>query len=247
MSALLTAAAAASVFAGLGGGAWLSARLGAAERRALLVKLAEAQQETAQAQVELAKAEHAATHDALTGVANRAKLYSFGQVAVRESTTPVAVAIFDLDKFKPINDTWGHHVGDAVLREVAARIEHELGGSGFVARLGGDEFAAVLAVPAGTDAGIWNRLADAADLVAEPITVAGRTHRVRVSVGAAKVEPGAQTEFAEVLRAADAAMYAAKERGTGPLWHSFVPGRSVVDRPVTRLRDVPAEQSAVIA
>ena len=90
---------------------------------------------------------HQATHDALTGMPNRTLL--IGQVerwiaSARSADTPFALLLLDLDRFKEINDTFGHHHGDAVLREMNPRLRDAVRESDMVARLGGDEFAILL-------------------------------------------------------------------------------------------------------
>jgi diguanylate cyclase (GGDEF)-like protein/PAS domain S-box-containing protein len=147
---------------------------------------------------------HQATHDALTGLANRVLL----QQRVSEATpgTPISMLLIDLDGFKQVNDTHGHHTGDEVLIAVARRITAVLGRAGTVARLGGDEFAVLLP---GADAA---RAATFADLiatsVAEPIPVPGTLVTVGASVG---VACGTRAEAERLLRDADEAMYRTKQ------------------------------------
>jgi diguanylate cyclase (GGDEF)-like protein len=113
----------------------------------------------------------------------------------------------DLDGFKAINDTFGHHVGDLLLHEVARRMRAALRASDTVARLGGDEFAALLPT---TDAAAAARLADTLRQAVEaPLTLAGQVVQVGASVGSA-VYSDQGYDAAALLRAADAAMYTAK-------------------------------------
>jgi len=145
---------------------------------------------------------HEATHDALTGLANRVL---FGRRLAAEVTGGVALLHIDLDGFKPINDTYGHHTGDVVLVRVAERLTAALPAGAVAARLGGDEFAALL-----PGAG-----PDAADLVAdrfraalaEPIEVDGDRLAIGASIG---VVVGAGVDPEALLRAADEAMYRVK-------------------------------------
>ncbi|MEV4703094.1 diguanylate cyclase domain-containing protein [Actinoplanes sp. NPDC049316] len=145
---------------------------------------------------------HEATHDPLTGLANR-KL--FGDRLAAEAGRGVALLHADLDGFKPVNDTYGHHVGDAVLVEVARRLRAALPPDALAARLGGDEFAALLpgagAVAAEEAAQRFRAALD------EPVHVDGHTLRLGVSVG---VVAGAAVEPDALLRAADEAMYRVK-------------------------------------
>jgi diguanylate cyclase (GGDEF)-like protein/PAS domain S-box-containing protein len=145
---------------------------------------------------------HEATHDALTGLANRVL---FGRRLAAEVTGGVALLHIDLDGFKPINDTYGHHAGDGVLVRVAERLAAALPAGAVAARLGGDEFAALL--PGAGQA--------AADLVAdrfraalgEPIEVDGQPLTIGASIG---VVAGAGVDPEALLREADEAMYRIK-------------------------------------
>ena len=155
-----------------------------------------------------------ATHDYLTGLPNRLLLYDRLEHAlnryVRYGTT-VALMFCDLDGFKPVNDHFGHHVGDIVLTEVADRIHSAVRDTDTAARLGGDEFGVLVE-------GIENleMLAVVADrmiaAISQPIRVEGTTVLIGVSVGMAM----ATSEFHEadaLVAAADAAMYRAKAEG----------------------------------
>ncbi|MGC8528960.1 MAG: PAS domain S-box protein [Leptospirillia bacterium] len=91
--------------------------------------------------------EHEALHDSLTGLPNRRALDATLErnlARADRTKTPLAVAILDLDDFKPVNDTWGHPAGDTLLREISARFSASLRGGDFLARIGGDEFALIL-------------------------------------------------------------------------------------------------------
>jgi diguanylate cyclase (GGDEF)-like protein/PAS domain S-box-containing protein len=147
-----------------------------------------------------------ATHDALTGLANRT-LFDQRLGAVAPSGR-AAVLLVDLDDFKGINDTYGHHVGDAVLSTVAARLRHCVPGTGTAARLGGDEFAVLL--PDGDDAAARRVAAEFAAALEQPIVVDGLPLRAQASVG---VVAGAGGDGEALLRRADAAMYATKRHG----------------------------------
>jgi diguanylate cyclase (GGDEF)-like protein len=159
---------------------------------------------------------HLAYHDNLTGLANRAMFLERLTEALAEAQP--TVMIIDLDDFKPVNDTYGHHAGDTLLRVVASRLTRCIGAAATVARLGGDEFAVLLptADPAGV-AALSERVAAA---VGEPIPVGTGTEvRVRASIGAASAPAstrGGGTDPAvaltELLHRADLAMYAVKQR-----------------------------------
>ena len=155
-----------------------------------------------------------AHHDALTGLPNRVmlmeRLESLLALARRRKNL-LAVLFLDLDAFKPINDQFGHHVGDLLLAEVARRIEQVVREADVVARHGGDEFLIVLADLAGADAAA----AVAAKLlasVAAPCLLEGHSLRVALSIGVS-LFPRDGTTAAELIRHADTAMYLAKSRG----------------------------------
>jgi diguanylate cyclase (GGDEF)-like protein len=157
---------------------------------------------------------HDATHDMLTGLANRALLTERLQDALAadsDSGRP-AVLLLDLERFKDVNDALGHHVGDQLLQVVAVRLEALDEPGATVARLGGDEFAILL--PSTTTQGA---AVAAAERVAQSLLAAvdltDATVVTRASIGIALAGAG-QTD-ADVLRHADTAMYAAKIAGTG--------------------------------
>lgn len=155
----------------------------------------------------------AAEHDPLTGLANAARLHRELRGALarsRRDGTRLAVLYLDMDGFKAVNDVYGHATGDALLREIGAR----LGASGregeVIGRLGGDEFAMVAEnVPHGAEAHIAERLLKVA---AQPLHAAGRPLSISMSIGVA-VAPDDGREVEVLLRAADSAMYAAKRAG----------------------------------
>lgn len=159
----------------------------------------------------------AARLDHLTGLANRKALEEAMATAVAAARQPtaerVAVLVIDLDGFKQINDTEGHDVGDLVLQEIARRLHANTFEYDTAARLGGDEFALVLRRLREADdvAAVAHRLREA---LIRPIEVAGRVRFVGASVGAAVLGEHGNTA-AELLRAADAAMYRAKRGREG--------------------------------
>ncbi len=159
-------------------------------------------------------AEKVAQHDPLTGLPNRALLYEYAEhlmsVASRQGGQ-MAFLFFDLDRFKPINDTYGHQVGDEVLKQVAMRLTPCIRGGDLVTRLGGDEFVAVLSnIGSADDAATVAR--HALDRLRQPYIVNGRELTVTPSIGISLYpQDGQNTE--ELIRNADAAMYHAKENG----------------------------------
>ncbi|MGO9443512.1 MAG: diguanylate cyclase domain-containing protein [Thiobacillaceae bacterium] len=158
--------------------------------------------------------EFLALHDPLTGLPNRAHFNEVITVACDLSREhPSALLFIDLDGFKPINDRHGHHAGDEALITIAKRLQHNLADQDMVARLGGDEFVALVVGPETPPQAIAvaERLLEA---VSRPMTVLGHTCQLGASIGIALV-PANGTTASDVLRAADNAMYAAKQAGKG--------------------------------
>ena len=167
---------------------------------------------------------HAALHDNLTGVANRSQFFLRLQEATADlrperpvpapaDRSVLAVLYLDLDDFKPVNDTHGHGQGDELLRVVTARIEATVRPDDLVARLGGDEFAVLC--PDLRDAGEATAIAERLIReVGRPVELVGATVQVGLSVGVAVADRSA-SEGAQLLAAADAALYAAKRAGKG--------------------------------
>jgi len=157
---------------------------------------------------------HQALHDALTDLPNRTLLDERlkSELALAEARGgTLALAVVDLDRFKEVNDTLGHHAGDALLKEVAERFRGVLRDSDFVARLGGDEFAVVLRDADETSAmPVVERLLAA---LAQPCVLAERVLDVEASLGLA-FYPAHGHDAGTLLRRADVAMYVAK-RGRG--------------------------------
>jgi diguanylate cyclase (GGDEF)-like protein len=156
-----------------------------------------------------------ATHDALTGLANRAVLDARLQETIerhRRDGGRLALLLVDLDRFKEINDTLGHHSGDLLLRELGPRLAAAIGRGNVVARLGGDEFAVLLseAEPA---AAIAAAQAVRATL-GQPTTLGNVTVEVEASVGIA-CWPADGGDAETLLQHADVAMYAAKHSRAG--------------------------------
>ena len=163
-----------------------------------------------------AQLEYAAMHDPLTGLINRNQLDNIAGQVSRELSRPgsrhAALLFIDLDRFKLINDSLGHAVGDRVLVQIARRLQRCLRSGDALARFGGDEFVMVL-----------RDLADMsdADMVAqrvlmalkEPLCCGEHTLVVNASIGLAPIEP--EQSLDEAMRAADIALYQAKANGKG--------------------------------
>jgi diguanylate cyclase (GGDEF)-like protein len=161
---------------------------------------------------------HQAYHDPLTGLANRALFRERLVTALdahRHRNTPIAVLFADLDDFKLINDSFGHAMGDRVLRAIADRLRGCVTPAELVARLGGDEFAVLLDAGAAADAEPAGHRMLAA--LREPFLIDGHSVAVGASIGLVAPEPGEPLSADALLRRADAAMYASKRRGKGAL------------------------------
>jgi diguanylate cyclase (GGDEF)-like protein len=124
----------------------------------------------------------------------------------------VAVLLLDLDRFKPINDTFGHSYGDEFLRHLAQTLADVLRESDTVARIGGDEFAVLLTDSDGV--GSCQVAAKLIQAVAEPCAIDGRSLSVGTSIGIA-LYPDHSDEVEVLIQQADAAMYEAKRSGSG--------------------------------
>jgi diguanylate cyclase (GGDEF)-like protein/PAS domain S-box-containing protein len=158
---------------------------------------------------------HQAYHDQLTGLANRALFTDRVDHALLRSArhgSTCAVLLLDLDDFKRVNDTRGHHAGDRLVQAVARRICEHLRPEDSVARLGGDEFAVLLEDldgAAGADVAAERMLAS----LQRPFDIDGRELLISASLGVALSADA--SGFDEILRNADLAMYVAKSRGKG--------------------------------
>ncbi|MBI3149044.1 MAG: PAS domain S-box protein [Betaproteobacteria bacterium] len=183
------------------------------EKGKLISILTLAQDVSARIEAE-ARLQHLATHDALTGLPNRLLLTERLHQAIanaRRSGERVAVLFIDLDGFKNVNDTLGHRMGDALLREVGQRLHLALRESDFLARLGGDEFMIVLElISEGEDAGtVAEKLLE---LMREPVRIDGHELQISASIGIALFPDDCDSPEA-LLKNADVAMYRAKELG----------------------------------
>jgi len=156
-----------------------------------------------------------ASRDGLTGLLNRTSLEARADDLVAEAVRggfSIGVLFIDLDDFKSVNDTYGHSVGDAVLRTAASAIERTVRPGDSIGRMGGDEFVVLLG--AGANRGEVEAIA--ARVVFElalPRTIEGVDISIAASVGVAVVEDARGVDRAELIRRADEAMYAAKQSG----------------------------------
>ncbi|KUJ33754.1 diguanylate cyclase [Streptomyces sp. NRRL F-5122] len=151
-----------------------------------------------------------ARRDPLTGLRTRD---GFTQRATGLLKDPRAVVVLaDVDKFKHINDTFGHAAGDALLKATADRLAHHVGRSGVAGRLGGDEFAAVLIDDNGT---AGDMLAVLHGALARPVDGQDPAVHTTVSLGWVRAADFPDNDLSGLLRRADEAMYAAKQARTG--------------------------------
>jgi diguanylate cyclase (GGDEF)-like protein/PAS domain S-box-containing protein len=163
-----------------------------------------------------AEASKLARYDSLTNLPNRAMMRSMLDQALANADARrrgCALMIIDLDRFKQVNDTLGHPVGDKLLKKVAARLTEVLGEDGQVGRLGGDEFEAIL--PGIEEEGRLSELAKRLiEQVSRPYKIEGHEVRIGTSVGIAVAVPG-KTLAEGLIKDADVALYAAKADGRG--------------------------------
>lgn len=167
---------------------------------------------------------HQALHDCLTGLPNRRLLQDRVQqacAAAARSRRRIVLMYLDLDNFKPVNDNYGHHAGDAVLCDVARRLHHCVRRSDTVARVSGDEF--VLVLEELTDVVEAEAVADKVlTIFARPIVVGEHAFVLGCSIGMVAMEPGCDVDVA--LMRADSAMYQAKRDGKNSYrWYAAAP------------------------
>ena len=172
-----------------------------------------------------------ALHDALTDIPNRTLLYDRLRQAIhtakRERKT-VALMMMDLDRFKEINDTMGHHSGDMVLKAIATRLRSSVRQSDTVARLGGDEFAMVLPGVGDMDTAI-QAAQKILSVVQTPMSLEGRSIYIGVSLGVA-LYPKHGEDAGLLMQRADVAMYSAKRNKSGYALYDADEDRYSVDR-----------------
>lgn len=157
---------------------------------------------------------HAASVDGLTGLLNHGAFMDLARAEVERTRTDqdaVTLLLFDLDRFKQLNDRYGHAAGDAALKSFAAIVRRRIRETDFAGRVGGEEFAALL-IGSGGENGRLVAEGIRADFAAQPIEHGGQIIAVTVSVGVMAVS-GASADFESLMGAADQALYAAKRGG----------------------------------
>ncbi|MDQ0571163.1 diguanylate cyclase (GGDEF)-like protein/PAS domain S-box-containing protein [Variovorax paradoxus] len=158
---------------------------------------------------------HMSRHDVLTGLPNRVAFVEAMEEHLRHATANFALALLtvDLDDFKAVNDSYGHHAGDSLLRQAAERLRHCVRDTDFVARLGGDEFAVGLpGLRRPDDAGEMARRLIA--VLSQPFDMDGPSVVIGASVGIS-VAPDDGTSAYQITKASDVALYRAKAAGRG--------------------------------
>lgn len=166
------------------------------------------------------RARHLALHDALTALPNRrffVERLEHATIYLENHGKPqLAVIYMDLDGFKPVNDTYGHDIGDELLKVVAQRLKRRVRSEDMVSRLGGDEFACLRYGHVG-HAALAQLARKLYDSIAAPVQIGTLCLRVRPSIGIA-IHPADGSTAKALMRSADSAMYTAKRRKMG---HAF--------------------------
>jgi len=176
----------------------------------------------------LADSRRQATTDDLTGLPNRRYFYARLHqelAAAQEGDKPLTLLVADLDGFKELNDTLGHHTGDLLLQQLGPRVLDTLRSGDTLARLGGDEFAVLL--PGCDCNGAVAVVEQIQSILREPFVIRGLNLHVEASIGIASF-PAHAVDVDALIRRADVAMYQAKEARTG--WETYVPARDLHSR-----------------
>ncbi len=188
-----------------------------------------------------ARIAHMAHHDSLTNLPNRDFYQERLRQALERNGRHVAVLCIDLDLFKNVNDSFGHPIGDRLLKQVAERLRTEVRGDNIVARLGGDEFAVVLS------SGVTpNDASDVADRLIRTLSARYDIDGIEAVVGASigiALSPGDGSTSEELMRNADMALYRAKSDGGGV--HRFF--EREMDRQAQKRRDMERHLRAALA
>jgi diguanylate cyclase (GGDEF)-like protein len=188
--------------------------------QALEQKFAELEAAQVEIQASEARCRHIALHDQLTRLPNRVYFQNFLNEALADRQDEVSILFIDLDRFKLVNDTFGHGAGDELICELSERLARVLPDGSLFARLGGDEFGIVLTgEAAGRSEAVAQELVDLSNV---PFEILGSKVQVGASIGLA-VRGASNCNGSELLRRADLALYAAKEQGRNCV-RLFIPG-----------------------
>lgn len=155
-----------------------------------------------------------ANHDVLTGLANRVQFESNLKTTIegcKRRRTQAALMFIDLDKFKEVNDTFGHNVGDEMLKSIAKRIEQSIRKEDFIARIGGDEFVLIIN-DVKTQEDVINLANKINKNIKEPLTIRDKVFFMTLSIGIS-IFPLHANNSEELIKYADVAMYEVKEKG----------------------------------
>jgi diguanylate cyclase len=174
-----------------------------------------------QAKLQVQTLRHQAMHDGLTGLPNRMLFFESLEAAISKAgernAPPVCLMVMDLDRFKEVNDTFGHQFGDTLLKQVAFRLQNQKREGDVIARLGGDEFAVLIPeVADAQSAAITARYI--LNTLTQPFVIDGQLLEVGASIGIA-LHPEHGKDARTLLRRADVAMYSAKQRQSGYSFH----------------------------
>ncbi|HRN87488.1 EAL domain-containing protein [Hyphomicrobium sp.] len=178
-----------------------------------------------------AESKHRAVHDSMTGLANRAFFNDRVGALLSErrvSGDALALMFLDLDRFKQVNDTLGHPVGDALIQEVARRIKSLIKPRDVFARMGGDEFAIIKCDDVSRE-DVEAFCRDVVAIVSEPFDVLGQRAAIGISIGVA-MAPECGTDRSELSRKADIALYQAKNRRLGFAFYTEEMSKTLKER-----------------
>jgi diguanylate cyclase (GGDEF)-like protein/PAS domain S-box-containing protein len=199
---------------------WMRLSINAVRERGWPVRIFGSKQDITSDRQVLESLRWRAETDPLTGLANRSVFQARYCEVVGDSLNhgfASALVLIDLDRFKELNDTFGHEAGDACLREIAMRLGRAFRNAGLVARLGGDEFALILRAPA-TPARIAQVLQKTVMMLCRPLFWNGLRLDVGASIGAALVGRPHRRKITELFAEADMALYDAKAAGRNKVY-----------------------------
>ncbi|WP_051618449.1 putative bifunctional diguanylate cyclase/phosphodiesterase [Hyphomonas johnsonii] len=154
-----------------------------------------------------------ALKDSLTGLANRRAFHQRLDALV-SAGTGCALMMIDLDRFKPVNDLYGHDAGDELLRQLSSRIGEAAGGFDCLARLGGDEFGILLSETDEIDV-LNHKAAAILEMIDRPVNIGAANCTVGASIGIAVAQAGMEVSSDQLVKRADLALYEAKDSGRG--------------------------------